>query len=52
VEKTERITLGPGIDPSTDMGPVVSADAKADILGYVDSAREEGATLLAGGGVP
>ena len=52
VEKTERITLGAGRDPETDMGPVISADAQADVLGYVDSAVEEGATLLTGGGTP
>ncbi|WP_256421387.1 aldehyde dehydrogenase family protein [Halobellus rarus] len=52
VEKTERITLGPGIDPETDMGPVISEGAREDILSYVESAKEEGATLLTGGGVP
>ncbi|RMB13328.1 aldehyde dehydrogenase family protein [Haloplanus aerogenes] len=52
VEKTERITLGEGRDSETDMGPVISADAQADVLDYVDSAVEEGATLLTGGSVP
>ena len=52
VEKTERITLGPGTDPKTDMGPVISESAREDILSYVESATEEGATLLTGGGVP
>jgi aldehyde dehydrogenase (NAD+) len=52
VEKTERITLGEGSDPETDMGPVISADAKDDVLGYVESAVEDGATLLTGGGTP
>ncbi|WP_435067925.1 aldehyde dehydrogenase family protein [Haloplanus sp. C73] len=52
VEKTERITLGEGSDPETDMGPVISADAQDEVLGYIDSAREEGATLLTGGSVP
>jgi len=52
VEKTERITLGAGTDPDTDVGPVISADAKADVLDYVDSAVAEGATLLTGGGTP
>jgi aldehyde dehydrogenase (NAD+) len=52
VEKTERITLGAGRDPETDMGPVISADAQADVLDYVDSAVEAGATLLTGGGTP
>jgi aldehyde dehydrogenase (NAD+) len=52
VEKTERITLGGGLEPETDMGPVISADARASVLDYVESAREEGATLLTGGGTP
>jgi acyl-CoA reductase-like NAD-dependent aldehyde dehydrogenase len=52
VEKTERITLGGGQNPETDMGPVISADAQASVLNYVESAVEEGATLLTGGGTP
>lgn len=52
VEKTERITLGPGDDPATDMGPVITESAQTDILDYVDSAVEEGATLRTGGAVP
>jgi aldehyde dehydrogenase (NAD+) len=52
VEKTERITLGPGTDPETDMGPVISESAREDVLSYVASAKEQGATLLTGGGVP
>ncbi|MFB6087926.1 MAG: aldehyde dehydrogenase [Haloarculaceae archaeon] len=52
VEKTERITLGHGLDEGTDMGPVISADAQGDVLDYIESANEEGATLLTGGGVP
>jgi len=52
VEKTERITLGHGTDPKTDMGPVISADARENVLAYIESAKEEGATLLTGGGVP
>ncbi|MGQ4554599.1 aldehyde dehydrogenase family protein [Halobellus sp. GM3] len=52
VEKTERITLGAGTDPETDMGPVISEEDREDVLSYIDSATEEGATLLTGGGVP
>ncbi|WP_336021854.1 aldehyde dehydrogenase family protein [Halobellus salinisoli] len=52
VEKTERVTLGPGTDPETDMGPVISEEAREDILSYIESAKEQGATLLTGGGVP
>ena len=52
VEKAEQITLGSGFDSATDMGPVISAQAQDDILSYVETAREEGATLRTGGGVP
>ncbi len=52
VAKTERITLGPGTDPDTDMGPVISEGAREEILGYVDGAVAAGATCLTGGGVP
>jgi acyl-CoA reductase-like NAD-dependent aldehyde dehydrogenase len=52
VELTEAIELGVGTDPGTDMGPVISASALDDILGYVDGAVSDGATLLAGGREP
>ncbi|MCO8254856.1 aldehyde dehydrogenase family protein [Haladaptatus sp. AB618] len=52
VREAERISLGPGGDPSTDMGPVISAGAQDDILGYIEAGREEGATLRTGGNVP
>lgn len=51
-EKTERITLGTGTDPETDMGPVISEDAQTEILEYIESAKEDGATLVTGGSVP
>ncbi|MGA9401234.1 aldehyde dehydrogenase family protein, partial [Haladaptatus sp.] len=52
VREAERISLGPGGDPTTDMGPVISAGAQDDILGYIEAGREEGATLRTGGNVP
>ncbi|MFB6108233.1 MAG: aldehyde dehydrogenase [Haloplanus sp.] len=52
VEIVERITLGPGGDPATDMGPLISAAARDDVLDFVESGVEAGATLLTGGGVP
>jgi len=52
VRQAESIQLGPGTDPETDMGPVISEDALQDIQRYVELGRNEGATLLTGGGVP
>jgi acyl-CoA reductase-like NAD-dependent aldehyde dehydrogenase len=41
--------LGPGLDPETQLGPLVSAEQRDRVIGYIDSGREEGAELLAGG---
>jgi acyl-CoA reductase-like NAD-dependent aldehyde dehydrogenase len=41
--------LGPGLDPSTQLGPLVSAEQRDRVMSYIDSGREEGAELLAGG---
>ena len=41
--------LGPGLDPGTQLGPLVSAEQHERVLGYIDAGREEGAELLAGG---
>jgi len=38
--------------PATDLGPVISAEARDRILRYIDSGVKEGATLAYGGGVP
>ena len=41
--------LGPGADPSSEMGPLVSADQAARVVAYVDEARASGATVVVGG---
>lgn len=45
----EGMKLGSGFDPAAQLGPVVSKRQMARVLGYVDSARSEGATVLTGG---
>ncbi len=49
-EFAERLRVGPGSDPQTEMGPVISAQQRERVLGYIDSGRVQGATVLAGGG--
>jgi phenylacetaldehyde dehydrogenase len=44
------IRLGHGLDPSTQMGPVVSRKQADRIAGYIASGRQEGASVLTGGG--
>jgi len=47
----ESYELGPGAE-DPDMGPLASRDQFEKVTGYVDLAREEGATVVAGGGAP
>jgi len=43
--------LGPGLDPGTQLGPLVSAEQQERVMGYIEAGREEGAEVLAGGEV-
>ena len=42
--------VGPGLDPDTQLGPVVSAEQHRRVRDYIESGRNEGAELVAGGG--
>jgi aldehyde dehydrogenase (NAD+) len=46
------IRLGDPLDTNTEMGPLTSAVHQDRVLSYVQVAREQGATILAGGGRP
>src|SRR5438270_4378094 len=41
--------IGPGIDPITQMGPLVSKTQMDRVLGYIAQGSKEGARLVAGG---
>lgn len=49
VEATRALKLGHGLDPETDVGPVINAAALHKIHSYTAVARQEGATILVGG---
>ncbi|HEU5217172.1 MAG TPA: CoA-acylating methylmalonate-semialdehyde dehydrogenase [Gemmatimonadales bacterium] len=49
VDGAARLTLGHGLDPGVTMGPVISAEHRARVAGYVASGEREGATLLLDG---
>ncbi len=51
VAKTKAIKLGDPFDKGTHMGAIIDLDQLNVIDGYVQSAIEEGATILAGGKV-
>jgi acyl-CoA reductase-like NAD-dependent aldehyde dehydrogenase len=42
--------IGPGLDPTNDVGPLVSREQLTKVTGYLDAGVEEGARALAGGG--
>jgi len=43
---------GDPLDPETNMGPLVTAEAQRRVLDYIDIGRKEGASLAFGGNVP
>lgn len=49
VAKVERMQVGAPDDPNTKMGAVVSKPHMEKILSYIELAKEEGGTVLAGG---
>ncbi|WP_175717868.1 aldehyde dehydrogenase family protein [Burkholderia anthina] len=44
-----KIKVGRGLDPNTQMGPLVSDRQLERVSGYVDSGRSEGAEVVVGG---
>ena len=49
-ERAANTRLGPGLDPATQLGPLVSAEQRDRVRRYIEVGREEGAELVAGGG--
>jgi acyl-CoA reductase-like NAD-dependent aldehyde dehydrogenase len=52
LKTVEETRIGPGIDPVTQMGPLVSKTQMDRVLGYISLGEKEGARLIAGGGRP
>ena len=44
-----KIKVGPGMEPSTEMGPLVSEEQMNRVCGYLESGFSEGAKAMAGG---
>jgi malonate-semialdehyde dehydrogenase (acetylating)/methylmalonate-semialdehyde dehydrogenase len=47
--KAEKIRVGPGRDPESEMGPVVTAQARDRITGLIGSGADQGASLTVDG---
>jgi phenylacetaldehyde dehydrogenase len=48
----DAIRLGPGLDPHTEMGPLVSKEQQERVLGYIEAGRQAGARVVTGGEAP
>ena len=49
IPKVRSLQIGNGMDPATEMGPVINKAAKDRISGYIERGIEEGAALLVDG---
>jgi len=49
VRAADNLTVGPGCDVKTGMGPVITEDAKKRILSYIELGEKEGAVLARDG---
>jgi alpha-ketoglutaric semialdehyde dehydrogenase len=52
VGRAKKLRLGSGLDPSTDVGPVVSSSQLERVHSFIPIAEKEGATVAAGGRIP
>ena len=44
-----KVRIGPGTDPEAEMGPLVTRQHRDRVASYLDSARDQGATVVADG---
>jgi alpha-ketoglutaric semialdehyde dehydrogenase len=52
VARIEGLRVGPGSSEDTDVCPLVSVGHRDSVLGFIERAREQGATVLTGGEAP
>jgi acyl-CoA reductase-like NAD-dependent aldehyde dehydrogenase len=48
-EAAASAQLGSGLDPATQLGPLVSAEQQERVMGYIQAGRAEGAEVVTGG---
>ncbi|MEA2363587.1 MAG: hypothetical protein QOD71_2732 [Thermoleophilaceae bacterium] len=49
VEAAGAARIGPGLDPGTQLGPLISAEQEERVRGYIEAGKAEGAELVTGG---
>ena len=48
-DQAGRLKVGPGMEPATDMGPVIREERRKELIGYIEQGEEVGATLVSDG---
>lgn len=48
-ERIRKLKIGDGFDPASDMGPLITREARDRVAGFVESAEQEGATVVVDG---
>lgn len=49
VDAAKSMSVAPGLDPASQMGPLVSEKQATGVIGFIDRAKAEGATIECGG---
>ncbi|MBK5486909.1 aldehyde dehydrogenase family protein [Bacillus sp. TH17] len=49
VERAQQINVGPGDNPESEMGPLVSQEHMEKVLRYIEVGKDEGANVACGG---
>jgi malonate-semialdehyde dehydrogenase (acetylating)/methylmalonate-semialdehyde dehydrogenase len=48
-ERLPSVKIGPGVEPESEMGPLVTREHRDRVAGYLDSAKAQGATVVEDG---
>ena len=48
-DRLPRVKVGDGLDPESEMGPLVTREHRDKVASYLESGREQGATVVADG---
>jgi malonate-semialdehyde dehydrogenase (acetylating)/methylmalonate-semialdehyde dehydrogenase len=50
--RTDRLVIGDGTDPSSEMGPLITAEHRDRVAGYIEAGKAAGATVVVDGRQP
>ncbi|MEZ5566373.1 MAG: aldehyde dehydrogenase family protein [Gammaproteobacteria bacterium] len=48
-DAANKFRLGPGMSPNSDLGPLISAEQRERVMGFITSGKKSGAELVCGG---